>query len=300
MKAPGRAPLLAGLPALLLAALLLPAVSLPAKAGVTDDRGVSVTLASPARRVISLAPHLAELAHAAGLPLVGVSAWSREPPELERLPVISDSVHVDFEQIAVLKPDLVLGWGNGNRARDLARLQSRGMPLFVTDILRLDDIPRVLRAFGALGPDAARAEAQARRFESGVRELRARHAGLPRISVLYAIWPRPLLTLGGQHLVTELLSLCGADNAFGDLAMLTPAVSREQLLARDPDAMVLAFNAEETGARAWRPPQGMRAVRARRIAEVDGALAHRMGPGVLASATSLCEAVARVRMVPPL
>lgn len=297
MKAPGRSRLAV---AFLAFALLLPAVCLPASVSVTDDRGMRVTLAGPARRVVALAPHLAELAHAAGLPLVGVSAWSREPPELARLPVISDSSHVDFEQIAVLKPDLVLGWGSGNRARDLVRLQSRGLPLFVTDIRRLDDIPRVLRAFGGLGPDAARAVAEARSFESGVRELRVRHAGLPRISVFYAIWPRPLLTLGGQHLVTELLSLCGADNAFGDLAMLTPAVSREQLLARDPDAMVLAFSAEESGARAWRPPQAMRAVRTRRVAEVDGALAHRMGPGVLASASALCDAVARVRAAPPL
>ena len=300
MKAPVRAPLPACLPAVLLVTLLLPALSLPARAGVTDDRGVRVELAAPARRVVTLAPHLAELAHAAGLHLVGVSAWSREPPEVEKLPVVSDSAHVDFEQIAALKPDLVLGWGSGNRARDLARLESRSLRLFVTDIARLDDIPRVLRAFGGMGPDAARAEAQARRFESGVRELRARHAGLPRVSVFYAIWPRPLLTLGGQHLVTELLSLCGADNAFGDLAMLTPAVSREQLLVRDPDAMILAFSAEEGGARAWRPPQAMRSVRGARVAEVDGALAHRMGPGVLASAAALCDAVAKVRAAPPL
>ena len=46
-------------------------------------------LARPADRIVTLAPHLAEIAHAAGLgaKLVGVSAFSTHPPEAERLPV---------------------------------------------------------------------------------------------------------------------------------------------------------------------------------------------------------------------
>src|SRR5690606_13525526 len=73
------------LPAVLLA-LLLATGPAPAAADilVRDDAGREVRLAAPARRIVSLAPHLAELVHAAGAgpALVGVSAHSDHPPEV--------------------------------------------------------------------------------------------------------------------------------------------------------------------------------------------------------------------------
>ncbi len=63
----------------------------------SDDRGVTVSLVRPAQRIVSLAPHLAEIAFAAGAgaKLVGVSSFSRHPAETQRLPVVASHGRVE-------------------------------------------------------------------------------------------------------------------------------------------------------------------------------------------------------------
>ena len=79
-----------------------------------DDRGKTIRLSQPARRVVTLAPHLAELAEAAGATLVGVSAFTADSAMTRALPRVADSVRLDFERILALQPDLVLAWRSGN------------------------------------------------------------------------------------------------------------------------------------------------------------------------------------------
>jgi len=67
-------------------------------------------------RIVTLAPHLAEIAYfaGAGAKLVGVSSFSRFPAEVAPLPIVAESGHVDVERVLALKPDLVLGWRSGD------------------------------------------------------------------------------------------------------------------------------------------------------------------------------------------
>ncbi|TMH22474.1 MAG: cobalamin-binding protein, partial [Betaproteobacteria bacterium] len=92
---------------------LFAAVSAAAHAlQATDDRGVTISLVRPAWRMVTLAPHLAEIAFAAGAgaKLAGVSSFSRHPAEAQRLPVVASYGRVDVERLIALRPDLVLAW----------------------------------------------------------------------------------------------------------------------------------------------------------------------------------------------
>ena len=88
----------------------LPVFSMPALAAISvqDDLNLPVTLAAPARRIISLSPHATELLYAAGAGalLVGVIEHSDYPPEAKRIPSVGSSAAVDIERIVALKPDL--------------------------------------------------------------------------------------------------------------------------------------------------------------------------------------------------
>src|SRR5512144_3202356 len=102
-----------GVRAAILAAILAAIVaSAPvcAAVSVVDDKGVSVTLAAPARRIVSLAPHATELVFAAGAGdrLVGVVARSDWPAAARALPRIGDVHALDLERVVALKPDLVV------------------------------------------------------------------------------------------------------------------------------------------------------------------------------------------------
>lgn len=202
-----------------------------------DARGLEIRLEQPARRIIALTPHLTELVFAAGAGarLAGVARFSDYPAAAKRLPVISDAVQFDLERILALKPDLVLAWQSGTPPGAVNRLERLGLPVFVSDAARLDDIARNLDAIATLAgtlPESAAARAA---FRDELRALRAQRFSGPPVRVFYEIWPRPLMTVNRAHVISDVIGLCGGVNVFGGLEVLTPEVSREALLVARPE-----------------------------------------------------------------
>jgi len=44
--------------------------------------------------------------------------------------------------------------------------------------------------------------------------------------------------VNGEHLISEVIALCGGRNIFSDASSLAPRISIESVLSRDPDAIV--------------------------------------------------------------
>jgi len=255
-----------------------------------DDRGVTVSLVRPASRIVTLAPHLAEIAFAAGAgaKLAGVSSFSRHPGEAERLPVVASYGRVDIERLIALRPDLVLAWRSGNSALQIDRLERIGIRVFVTEARSLADIPRIVRVVGALAGKAEVADARARQFENEIADLRKRYAAERRVAVFLEIWHTPALTVNGAHLISDALRLCGGRNVFAAAKTLTPLVSREQILDARPEAIVTGgFGSEAL--QAWTGLESVPAVRNRRIYAIDPDWLHAQGPHVLQGVRALCE-----------
>jgi len=285
---------------LLVAATALVAVhAAAADIRITDDRGREIVLERPAARIVTLSPHLAEIAFAAGAgaKVVGVSAYTDFPPAAARLPLVSDHGKVNFEELARLKPDLALMWVSGNRAPDFDRLEARGVRVFATEARRPEDIVRILRLVGTLAGTEPVADAAARDLEARFASLRERYRGRPQVRVFYEIWPEPLMTVNGRHLISHLVEMCGGRNVFADAAPFTPTISREQVLAADPDAIVVAAPAARAADRIafWRGWQRLRAGREGRVYQVDPAASHRMSPRIIDGGVELCETLERAR-----
>lgn len=266
---------------------------------VVDDRGLKIALEHPPARIVTLAPNLAEIAFAAGAGgrVVGVSMFTDYPPVATRLPQVSASGRTDFEAIVRLDVDLALAWVSGNRPADLERLGRLGIPVFATEARRLADIPRLVRTIGRFAGDPAAAEASALAFEQAVAALRARYAARPTVRVFYEIWHEPLMTIGGTHLISDVLAACGARNVFELAQGFAFAVSAEQLYARAPDAIVVSTFAgnEMLAASRWQRFAPLAAVQAGRVYVIDSALANRMGPRLAEGAAILCALVDRAR-----
>jgi hypothetical protein len=172
------------------------ALSAHAAITVTDDSGATVTLAAPAQRVISLAPHVTELLYAAGggSKMVGAVSYSDYPPEAKQLPRVGDNKALDLERIVALKPDLIVVWRHGNAERQLERLRELHVPLFFSEPRRLDDVAVSLTKLGRLLGTSASADAAAATYRDDIAGLRARYANRPSVSVFYQVWDRPLMT----------------------------------------------------------------------------------------------------------
>jgi iron complex transport system substrate-binding protein len=266
---------------------------------VVDDRGRTVSLARPAQRIVTLAPNLAELAFAAGAGsrLIGVSRLSDYPPAARELPAVGDAVQVDFERIAALKPDLVLAWRSGNAASSVARLEQLGFPVYASEARRLADIPRQLRAIGALAGTAGEAEKAATVFEREIGALRARHAAGRKVRVFYEIWHKPLMTVSDAHLISDVIAVCGGENVFSGVRQLTLAVSLEAVIASRPDAILGGGSAdgEKAFTAKWReagpPLAGLP------VYYISPDLIQQATPRILEGARAVCSALQKMRGV---
>ena len=265
---------------------------------VVDDRGKALTLAQPARRIVALAPSLVELAFAAGAGarLVGVVRYSDFPAEARAIPQVGDAARVELERVAALKPDLILAWKSGNSPADIDRLEQLGYPAYVSEPARLADSSRVLRAMGVLAGTSADAGKAAASFERQIAALRARHASAARVRVFYQIWHRPLLTVNGAHIISDVIALCGGSNVFADVAQLTPNVSIEAVIAAKPDAILGGGSAggEKAFATQWRET-AIEPLRRLPAHYIKPDYIQRQTPRIVEGARAVCAALEEVR-----
>jgi iron complex transport system substrate-binding protein len=275
-----------------------------AEVRVHDVNGAAVVLQQPARRIVSLAPHLTELLFAvgAGDRVVGTVAHSDFPDAARQVPLVGDSAMLDLERIVALQPDLVLVWRHGNAPQQLQRLASLKLPTYAHEARALGDISRGLRDLGTLTGKASDAARRADAFDRAVDALRARHVGQRRLRVFYQVWPQPLITLNGEHLISQALDVCGADNVFAAQRLLTPTVTEEAVLLADPDAIVTGWIPAYGGTpplHAWQRLNALRAVRSGQLLTVSPDLLHRQSDRVVLGMQELCEKLDAARAVPP-
>ncbi|MEN9544761.1 MAG: hypothetical protein RLZZ598_1594, partial [Pseudomonadota bacterium] len=206
-----------------LAALLTTASAHAGPVRTTDDLGHTITLPQAARRVVSLAPHLTEIVYAAGggAALVGVSRYSNYPAAANRLPQVGDAYALNLEAIAALKPDLVLLWGNGTSERAKAQLRALRIPVYESEIHSVEGIAEALRSIGVLLGTEAVARQAAQQLRADWRQLGEQYAQRPPVRVFYQLWHEPLMTLNGEHLISDAIRICGGVNVFATLPTLS-------------------------------------------------------------------------------
>ncbi|WP_456291075.1 cobalamin-binding protein [Paraburkholderia strydomiana] len=280
-------------------AVMLLAIALRAQAGiaVTDDTGAVLTLPAPAQRVVSLAPHVTELLYAAGggAKIVGAVSYSDYPPQAQQLPRVGDNKSLDLERIVALKPDLIVVWRHGNAQRQLDRLRELHIPLFFSEPHHLDDVAVSLTKLGELLGTSSTADAAAAAYRRDIARLRAQYADRPVVSVFYQVWDQPLMTLNGEHMVSDVIELCGGRNVFAKLQPLVPTVSTEAVLAANPQAIVTAAPGAtkpdtalpQLGA--WRAWPRLSAVANNNLFSIDGDLINRPAPRIALGAKQMCE-----------
>jgi iron complex transport system substrate-binding protein len=264
---------------------------------VIDDSGHRIVLSAPAKRIVSLAPHVTELLFAAGAgkSVIAATDQSDFPPAALQLPSIGAGTRPDLERIASLKPDLVVAWKSGINAQGIARLRAMGIPVFLSEPNDFSQIATSLERLGALA-GSPQGKTEADKFRKSLSELRSRYAGRESVTVFYQIWSRPLMTLNDTHLAGQVLQLCGAKNIFGHLPQLAPVVSIEAVLQADPAAIILTDNHREA-LRRWNRHTKMRAVAGNQLLTVDGTLLNRASPRILQGTAILCDSIDRLRSV---
>jgi iron complex transport system substrate-binding protein len=270
---------------------------------VVDDAGEQIMLATPARRIVSLAPHLTEILYAigAGDRLVGVTQYSDYPPAARSLVQVGGSSALDLERILSLKPDLIVAWSSGNNPAQLERLRAAGFVLFTSEPRHIVDIPATARRLSQLTGTEVQARQFVQTFNQRYTKLQQTYAGHRPVRLFYEIWPQPLMTVNGEHLISDVMRLCGAVNIFAEVPALVPTVSVEAVLAAAPEIIIAGGREEEhrDWLKAWRRWTQLPAVKHNQLYFINPDYMQRQGPRILDGAEQLCVDVERARQTTP-
>lgn len=270
---------------------------------VVDDHGQRITLAQPARRIVSLAPHVTELLFAAGAgpQVVATVRHGTYPDAARALPQVGDSHALDLERIAALRPDVLVVWLHGSAAGQLERLKALKIPIFHSEPRDLAAIGDGLRRLGQLAGTSATADAAAQRYADELAQLRQRYAQRAPVRVFYQVWHQPLLTVNGQHLISDVIRTCGGVNVFADQTALVPSVSAEAVLAARPQALATSTmdGRVDDSLAQWQRFKSFAPVRQQAVIVLPADHISRHTPRILLGARQLCEGLERVRAGEP-
>jgi len=285
---------------LLLALTCVCALAVPAQAiTVQDFAGREVTLEQPARRIVALAPDIVENLYSAGAGdrLVGAVSYSNYPRQAQEIPEVGSYNAFSLEQILALHPDLVVMWGSGNGMQTLSKLEGLGIPVYVSELRKLSDVSETIRRLGKLAGTASVAGAEAARIERELESLRNRYGEKRSLGVFYQIWNDPLQTINGEHLISEVITLCGGVNVFGDASALAPRISVESVLLRNPDAIVASGmgEARPEWLEQWKAYPSLKAVASDALFFINPDHLQRPTARILLGAQRLCQQLDQIR-----
>jgi len=249
---------------------------------VTDDYGRTIRVPASPRRIVSLAPSITEslFAIGAGPALVGVTEYCTYPPAAARVPRVGGLTSPNLEAILALQPDLVLMSMEGNRQEDFTQFERFKIPVVVSNPRTLGGIFRSLRQLGDLTGHPREAGALVDSLEGRLRTVRASIAGEP-VGTLLFVSLQPPIVAGGKTFLNEILEAAGARNLAAGAIGTYPALSREAILAADPDALFVTADLLPADAALtdlfpeWKI---LRAVRGGRVYRIDPDIVSRPGP----------------------
>ncbi|WP_440055349.1 cobalamin-binding protein [Pseudoalteromonas sp. T1lg65] len=254
---------------------------------------------NPAKRIIALAPHIVEnlFAIGAGEQIVGTVAYADYPEAAKTIQRIGGHHGIQLEQVLALQPDLVIAWASGSKKEDIEKLQQLGIKVIYSDAKRIDKIADELRQFGQLTGKVAEAEQLAVEFTSKLEKLRTHYQGAKKITVFYQLWPSPLMSVGGNSWLQQVLEVCSVNNVFADSTTDYPQLSIENVLSKKPQVMILPQEKtdQEIANIDWQNWPEIPAVKHQQFISVDADLLHRFSYRMLEGTSDLCAKLANSR-----
>lgn len=230
---------------------------------LTDDRGRSITLAQPPRRIVSLLPSLTESVCALGqcALLVGVDRYSNWPGSIASLPRVGGGLDPSIEAVVALRPDVVL---MATSSRAAARLESLGLTVVALEPKTHADVQRVLHKLGQL-LGVADAQQVWRTIDASVSAAAQSLPTTVRSTRVYYEVSRGPYGAGAQSFIGETLTRLGVRNILPPELGPFPKLNPEYVVRANPDVIMVARSAEGLDSRpGW---AGIRAVRERRVCE---------------------------------
>ncbi|MEO0205628.1 MAG: helical backbone metal receptor, partial [candidate division WOR-3 bacterium] len=157
------------------------------------------------------------------------------PDSAKRIYKVGDFSNPSLERILSLKPDLVIV-SLPEQMRIKNQLEKFRVNVFTTSPETLEDIYQEIMKLGRIIKQERPADSIVAYMQSNIKPV---NRGKKKVKVYVEISARPLITIGGESFLNELIEMAGGENIFSDLKKDYPVISQEQIIAKNPEVIII-------------------------------------------------------------
>lgn len=216
-----------------------------------DQMGRKVTLNGTPKRIVSIVPSQTELLFDLGLcnDVVGITWFCIHPAHhFNATTKVGGTKKLDFERIAALKPDLIIGNKEENEKSQIEELEKH-YPVWMSDIKNLDDALLMIKMLGEITEKGEEAHELCGRIIDGFAQL-YNQTNTVKTRAAYLIWRNPYMGVSSDTFIDEMMKQCGLVNVLKNFSPKTkandieslryPILSIDELKELNPEVVLLS------------------------------------------------------------
>lgn len=195
----------------------------------------------PPQRIISLVPSQTELLYSMGMGnrVVGITKFCVHPTAwFKSKTKVGGTKSINFQKVAELQPDLIIGNKEENEREQLETLASQ-FPVWVSEVKDFwTSLSLVMDFASILGSDPRKAWALQEKIS---RTMGGWMAESPEklTRAAYFIWRKPLMVAGGDTFINSMLEIAGFENVFQNRSRY-PEINEQELQKAAPEVILLS------------------------------------------------------------
>lgn len=208
---------------------------------IVDDLHKKIDINEIPQRVITLAPNLTELIFelGQGKKIIGNTTYCNYPDSAKSIAKVADLLSVNSEKIIELNPDLIFITEEGNSRSDYEKLTELGFKVFVSNPRHYSGIKKTLKDMGKIFQIESKTEKIIQNWDERLEIVKANHDLIVNNSVMFLISTSPIFTVGKKSFIHQILTYAGLENITADSKVSYPMFTREEVLVRNPDYILL-------------------------------------------------------------
>lgn len=120
-----------------------------------------------------------------------------------------------------------------------------------------------------------------------------------KVRVFYQVWAQPLMTLNQDHIISDIIQLCGGEQLFANEKVLVPTVSREAVIKANPEIIFTAVDNQKMTSdwSMWSSFPQLAATKNKGFIDLDGDIISRPSPRIMQGAQKICAEINKVRQI---
>lgn len=239
-------------------------------------------------RIISLIPSITESLFyiGAGSQIVGVTKYCNFPEAAKKLPRIGD-LNLNYEKIVSLNPDLIIG-DPVLISKSFDKLRSLNLKVLALRTQKIQEILTTLNDLGQITGHPKEAAEVTANMKKAIDEIISRTSGVDHPRVFLEVWDQPLMTVGADAFLGELITLAGGENIARDITRAWAQISEEVVIQKNPEIVLLLTGKKDIYMK--RPEwKNVAAIQAGRVYQLDRDLYSQPSPRLVEALTHLTQ-----------